>query len=336
MGAANALASADALTLSRAAIVGPFLGPVLQVKWPTFNDNEQNLKRWAPEPRLFAIDFEAREGVSLDTDNRRRTATLVYSHRGRSDTLVTLTGPDERLIQQQLQLVAAYADLRPDRALEITEQQGYPVAFWASVIGLTSHRHAKTLQLIELAYNVAAPIIQRIKVAFSITRPDEFSPQIQAMIATPGHGAWPSGHATEGFLIAVLLQKLLDAAAPPQGTQPGNGEACREQLQRLAARIAVNRTVAGVHYPIDSAAGRLLGTALAEFIVARATGGKVHERGFHSALFREADGAPKDFSLDDPMDLPSGQPYTRAAQGKRVPEGPLLSWLWQEALKEWP
>ena len=111
---------------------------------------------------------------------------------------------------------------------------------------LTSHRHAKTLQLIELAYNVAAPIIQRIKVAFSITRPDEFSPQIQAMIATPGHGAWPSGHATEGFLIAVLLQKLLDAAAPPQGTQPGNGEACREQLQRLAARIAVNRTVAGV------------------------------------------------------------------------------------------
>ena len=55
-----------------------------------------------------------------------------------------------------------------------------------------------------------------------------------------------------------------------------------------------------------------------------------------SSELPEADGAPKDFSLDDPMDLPSGQPYTRAAQGKRVPEGPLLSWLWQEALKEWP
>jgi hypothetical protein len=90
------------------------------------------------------------------------------------------------------------------------------------------------------------------------------------------------------------------------------------------------------HGAVDSAAGRLLGTALAEFIVARATGGKVHARGFNSALFQEPDGAPKDFSLNDPMDHASGYPYTRDPRARAVGEAPLLNWLWEEAVKEWP
>src|SRR5690606_41989912 len=113
-------------------------------------------------------------------------------------------------------------------------------------------------------------------------------------------------------------------------------EKSREQLQRLAARIAVNRTVAGLHYPVDSAAGRALGTLLGEFIVARATGGKLHARGFNAALFREADGAPKDFSLNDPMNHASGYPYTREPRARAVAAAPLLGWLWEEAVKEWP
>ena len=71
-------------------------------------------------------------------------------------------------------------------------------------------------------------------------------------------------------------EALLDAAMPKKKKQDANGDASREQMQRLAARIAINRTVAGLHYPVDSAVGRLLGTALGEFLVARATGGRLH------------------------------------------------------------
>src|SRR5690606_13703403 len=103
-------------------------------------------------------------------------------------------------------------DLRADRAMEIVEQMGFPVAFWGSVVGLAGHRHGKTLQLLEVAFDLTASVVQRFKLVFSCTRPVEFSPQIQPMIPTPGHGAWPSGHACEAFVAATLLQALSDAA----------------------------------------------------------------------------------------------------------------------------
>nr|MCU0943035.1 phosphatase PAP2 family protein [Hydrogenophaga sp.] len=187
-----------------------------------------------------------------------------------------------------------------------------------------------TLLLLDAAFSLAISVEQRFKQIFAIPRPVEYSPQIQPMIPTPGHGSWPSGHATEAFIAATVLQALLN-----HGNPKGNGTESREQLQRLAARIAVNRTVAGVHYPVDSAVGRLLGTALGEYIVARAKTGSVHERGFHSALFVEKDGAPMDFSLRAPMDHTSGHPYTRADKANAVEPAPMLAWLWKEAVGEW-
>ncbi|WP_332738541.1 PA-phosphatase [Hydrogenophaga sp.] len=247
--------------------------------------------------------------------------------------LVKLRAPTKAQFKKQLDLVAAYADLRADRAAEIVAQVVPPMAFLSSVVGLTAHRHKKTLQLLDLVFSLCVHVEMRFKHIFASLRPVAMSPQIQPMIETPGHGSWPSGHATEAFAMAVLLEALLNAA-PGAGTPP-NGTESREQLQRLAARVATNRVVAGVHFPVDSAAGRLLGTALAEFLVARATGTKVHERGFDGRLFEGPHGEPLDFSLHQSMDHTSGHAYTRSASTTGVGNAPLVAWLWEEAIKEW-
>ena len=90
------------------------------------------------------------------------------------------------------------------------------------------------------------------------------------MIQTPAHGTLPSGHATEAFTMARVLWTLMSRAS----NLPYGDAAWGEQLMRLAARVAINRTVAGVHFPIDSVAGAILGLTLARYLEARCSNGQ--------------------------------------------------------------
>lgn len=126
-------------------------------------------------------------------------------------------------------------------------------------------------------------------------------------------------------MVSTVLQALL-----PHGAKYS------EQLERQAARIAVNRTVAGLHYPVDSAVGRLLGTGLADFFVARCTGNnKLHERGFNGRKFHDAQGQVIDFDPRVSMaDNQSGYYEYLSAVGA-IAASPLMAFMWGKAAKEW-
>ena len=242
----------------------------------------------------------------------------------KNHALAKLKRPSAKIFKQQLELVVNYAELREDRGAEILAQISGGFAFIAPIIGLTSHRHKYTLELLDLLVFLALQVESRFKHGFSCPRPVELSPQIQPMIPTPGHAAWPSGHATEAYAVVTMLQALLP-----------HGSTYREQLERLAARIAVNRTVAGLHYPVDSAVGRLLGTALGGFMVARCTGGTLHERGFNGTKFHDAKGHVIDFDPRVSMaDNQSGY-YELFAGTHSVAASPLLQFMWGKAADEW-
>lgn len=90
--------------------------------------------------------------------------------------------------------------------------------FWASVVGLHERRHKKTLQLLALIFQLAVHVKTSLEQIFAMLPREAFSPQMQPIVPSPGHGSWPSGHATEAFLAANLIESLLDAATPANST----------------------------------------------------------------------------------------------------------------------
>jgi hypothetical protein len=154
--------------------------------------------------------------------------------------------------------------------------------------------------------------------------------QIQPMIATPGHGALPAAHAVEAFIVAEVLKHLVD----PAGAEVD----LRRMLDRAAARISVNRTVAGVHFPADSTSGGMLGQTLGEYFCARAGAGVAVQ----AATFDGPGIGAEDFSLGAMMEL-DGADWRRKSSGRialapvsAAPEpAPVLAWLWNAARAEW-
>jgi hypothetical protein len=189
-------------------------------------------------------------------------------------------------------------------------------------------------------------IEMRFKHELACWRPTDYSPQVQPVVTTPGHGALPSGHCTQSYLVAEVLGALLalDDAEPAQ-------RAVRTQLQRIAARISTNRVIAGVHFPVDNVAGRLLGTVLADYFVTRCgartggTGRRLMRGRFDGRLFPPA-------GEFDPLRQPlavgaTTDPYYTFEEvtldggprnaGLRLPDlapPSILTELWKEAQRE--
>lgn len=92
------------------------------------------------------------------------------------------------------------------------------------------------------AVSFMSPYILHSKLQFGRRRPHEYG--ITPTILVPDHPAYPSGHATQAHLLAGVAACL----------QPGR----REEFQAAAESIALNRVKAGVHYPSDSDAGKML------------------------------------------------------------------------------
>lgn len=131
-------------------------------------------------------------------------------------------------------------------------------------------------------------------------------------------------------MTARVLQHLLGAALDSE---------MDVQLQRLAARIAINRTVAGVHFPVDSAAGRLLGESLAGYFIHRCDPitSSYKERSFDGTKFHDASNA-LDFDYHAPLKSSNlnhfnveGPAHTLDALTASL----ILKKLWELAKAEW-
>lgn len=89
---------------------------------------------------------------------------------------------------------------------------------------------------------------------FARKRPKAALGKVKAVLDGGDEGSYPSGHSTRGMLMAIIISQLL----------PENEQA----LMKRGWELGWDRVIAGVHYPSDIVAGRVLGKAIARAMMA--------------------------------------------------------------------
>lgn len=200
-------------------------------------------------PTLPAIE------PSLTFSNTQAWDTDVEKALLRTDALVdtsTITLPPpppntSATTQEEIILLKKWSEERGAKHEEILHELTVTNAhFGSSTFGTLINKDTRleTYYFFEEINASFLTTIVHFKHTFDRVRPSYLDPDLTTDIPVPGHPAYPSGHASQSYLFALILGDL----------DPHN----REQYLASAYRIAHNREIAGVHYPSDSAAGREL------------------------------------------------------------------------------
>jgi membrane-associated phospholipid phosphatase len=95
---------------------------------------------------------------------------------------------------------------------------------------------------------VAGAYLANQAIKFTVRRPRPQLPDLPPVVSTHSQKSYPSAHAATSFAAARAMRDLLPPAL----------------LYGVAVPLAASRPYLGVHYPSDSLAGAVLGTAVAE------------------------------------------------------------------------
>ncbi len=93
------------------------------------------------------------------------------------------------------------------------------------------------------------PLTDPAKDYWKHPRPHQYSDLVKPVVKLSKSYSYPSGHATAGTLMAVILANMLPEK--------------RQEIMQRALEYANNRVVAGIHFRSDIEAGRLAGTLIA-------------------------------------------------------------------------
>lgn len=158
-------------------------------------------------------------------------------------------GSPAELAERQ-QVLAMQRSRTPAMLAAARRDQEISLAGFAAVLGpgFSAEQVPLTFALGQRVCRDAAGITGVAKRAWARPRPFVTDETVVPVVAFSTDGSYPSGHATCGYLWALLLGELL----PEQ----------RAALLARGMEYGDNRLVGGVHYPSDVAAGRLAAVAI--------------------------------------------------------------------------
>ena len=148
---------------------------------------------------------------------------------------------DSPQTKAELDLLRKYAheNRTPEEVALIVSENEDNLEFMGRRLHSEKIDKATLMALRELDY-----FLMKAKRDFARPRPTQMAPDLTTLIPVPPHAAYPSGHASQTWIMA-LVQDYID---------PEN----RAFYQKYAMDVARRREIAGVHYPSDGEAGRAM------------------------------------------------------------------------------
>jgi acid phosphatase (class A) len=159
--------------------------------------------------------------------------------------------------ERELRLLFSYKELRTAEKIQQIEKEIFLGSFEMGGLFVADYldfsKYPDTALLLRTAFSDLNVIIMSMKKRFDRVRPSVLRPDIEPVIEVPHHPAYPSGHSTQSHFLAFLLADIIPEK--------------KRQLLLDADSISKNREIAGLHYPSDTEAGRLLARQFADFLL---------------------------------------------------------------------
>jgi acid phosphatase (class A) len=150
-------------------------------------------------------------------------------------------------------ILQAQSTRTPGQVDRIKEEESYGVGLFGESLGpwFAQYRPETmpaTAALLNRVAQTAMPVVEAATLYWKRPRPFLLNSRIFPAIPKPGNYSYPSGQSIRATLDALVLAEL----------QPDAAEALRARAQE----IGDDQVIAGVHFPSDVLAGRILGRAI--------------------------------------------------------------------------
>ena len=154
-----------------------------------------------------------------------------------------------------------------EQVARINQEEHYHIFLFANVLGSwfnneTVGASTATNKVLASVMETAKPILDAAKADWNRKRPFVVNSRVYPSVERPTDSSYPSGHAARAELDGLVLSQL----------DPGDAQA----IMARAQQIGDDRVIAGVHFPSDTEAGRKLGRAIFDRLMA--------EEGFQDEL----------------------------------------------------
>jgi hypothetical protein len=153
-------------------------------------------------------------------------------------------------------MLALQAQRTPEEAARCKAESEMNPFIFASVLGdsFNAKNLPLTARLLDEVFHDTDGVALGAKKLWNRPRPPAADARIQPCVHPEKSTSYPSGHAARGIVLSTVLVEIF----PDK----------KDQLLALGRQIGTDRTLAGIHYPSDVAAGQTIGEAIVAKILA--------------------------------------------------------------------